>query len=174
MKMAELSFVPAGTPNSQRVAVMTEPGALEIRWAAIPEPGPQEVRVKVLYNGICGSDLEAFRGCRKPEFMSCPARLGHEVSGVIDAIGSSVIGLRVGQRVTARYIWGALAQYIIAMPFNLKALPDDFPLLEVSSFATHSYWSATYHGFETHSMANQTLNQCSTTFTAIHWLALSR
>lgn len=73
------------------------------------QPGPREVRIKVKYNGICGSDLEAYRGSRKPEFMSCPMRLGHEVSGVIDVVGSSVVGLVPGQKVATRYVWGALA-----------------------------------------------------------------
>ena len=73
------------------------------------QPGPREVRIKVKYNGICGSDLEAYRGSRKPEFMSCPMRLGHEVSGIIDVVGSSVVGLVPGQKVATRYVWGALA-----------------------------------------------------------------
>jgi hypothetical protein len=37
--------------------------------------------------GICGSDLEAYRGSRAPEFMTTPARLGHEVAGVLDKVG---------------------------------------------------------------------------------------
>jgi hypothetical protein len=52
-----------------------------MRHALIPEPQDNEIRVKVFYNGICGSDLEDYRGTRAPEFMSYPMRLGHEVRG---------------------------------------------------------------------------------------------
>ena len=77
MTMAALSLVPAGTPGAMRVAVLDAPGAMSMKHAMVPEPGDHEVRVKIKYVGICGSDLEAFRGTRQPEFMSTPARLGH-------------------------------------------------------------------------------------------------
>src|SRR5699024_11911524 len=66
-------------PISQRVAVLDAPYRLSVRNALIPEPKADEVRVKILWVGICGSDLEAYRGTRAPEFLSIPARLGHEV-----------------------------------------------------------------------------------------------
>ena len=96
-----------GTPNSQRIAILAEYGKMEMAYAAIPEPGPTQVRVKITYVGICGSDLEAYRGSRAPEFMTTPARLGHEVAGVLDKVGDKVVGLRVGDQVTCRYVWGA-------------------------------------------------------------------
>lgn len=132
METASFEFVPAGTPDSQRVAVLEEPGRMAIRHSLIPEPDPNQVRVKIKWVGICGSDLEAFRGTRKPEFLTIPARLGHEVAGVIDKTGDQVVGLKIGQRVTCRYVWGAFAEFIVCRPFNVKALPDDFPLRETS------------------------------------------
>jgi len=132
MKLAELEFVEIESSDTQRVAVMDEPGLLTLRYSKIPEPGPYEVRVKIKWVGICGSDLEAFRGIRQAEFVSFPARLGHEVAGVIDQLGEKVVGLKTGQTVTCRYVWGAFAEYIVCNPFNVKALPDDFPLRETS------------------------------------------
>jgi len=82
--------------------------------------------------GICGSDLEAYRGTRQPEFMTTPTRLGHEVAGVIDQVGRHVNGLKAGDQVTCRYVWGAFAEYIVCTPFNVKVLPPAFPLLETS------------------------------------------
>jgi L-iditol 2-dehydrogenase len=79
---------------------------MELAYAAIPEPESTQVRVKITYVGICGSDLEAYRGSRAPEFMTTPARLGHEVAGVLDKVGDKVVGLRVGDQVTCRYVWG--------------------------------------------------------------------
>lgn len=132
MTQAALELVEAGTPGAQSVAVLERQEFLAMRHALIPEPGPHEVRVKIKYTGICGSDLEAYRGSREPEFMSFPSRLGHEVSGVLDRVGDAVVGLRVGDKVTCRYVWGAFAEYIVCSPFNVKVLPGSFPDLEIS------------------------------------------
>jgi threonine dehydrogenase-like Zn-dependent dehydrogenase len=132
MSMAELKLVPANTPNSQKVAVLDAPRSISIKHALIPEPGDGEVRIKIKYVGICGSDIETYRGTRKPEFVSTPARLGHEVAGFIDKVGPNVEGLRVGDKVACRYVWGAFAEYIVCKPFNVKVLPEAFPLKETS------------------------------------------
>jgi L-iditol 2-dehydrogenase len=132
MAMAELELVDASHPNAQKVAVLNGPFDIGIAHAEIPEAGSDEIRVKIKWVGICGSDLEAYRGTRKPEFMSTPARLGHEVGGVIDQVGPSVQGLAVGDRVTCRYVWGAFAEYIVCKPFNVKVMPENMPLDEIS------------------------------------------
>ena len=132
MKFADLDYVEEGAANSQRVAILEKPYSLKIVRAAIPEPADNELRIKIKYVGICGSDLEAYRGIRKPEFISFPARLGHEVGGVIDKVGKNVKGLHVGQKVTCRYVWGAYAEYIVCKPFNVQVMPDDFDLLDIS------------------------------------------
>jgi len=127
MEMPKMDYVDQNAENVQRVAVMTEPFRMELRWAQIPVPAPDEVLVKVKYVGICGSDMEAYRGTREPEFISIPARLGHEVAGTIAAVGSQVQGIRVGTRVTCRYVWGAFAEYITCKPMNVHAVPDNLP-----------------------------------------------
>ena len=132
MGMADLQLVDREGEDTQRVAVLDAPYRLSVRNALIPEPKADEVRVKILWVGICGSDLEAYRGTRAPEFLSIPARLGHEVSGIIDKVGDKVIGLKAGDKVTCRYVWGAYAQYIVCKPFHVKVLPPDFPMLEIS------------------------------------------
>lgn len=132
MAMAALQLVDDNGPGTQRVAVMDAPFQMSVRNALIPIPAEDEVRVKIKWVGICGSDLEAYRGTRAPEFISTPARLGHEVSGVLDMVGSKVVGLKKGDKVTCRYVWGAYAEYIVCKPFNVKVLPDDFPELEIS------------------------------------------
>lgn len=132
MTMAQLDLVDARHPKAQRVAILREPGKLELAHAQIPEAGDHEIRVKIRWVGICGSDIEAFRGTRKPEFMSTPTRLGHEVAGVIDQVGAEIHGLKKGDRVTCRYVWGAFAEYIVCSPFNVKVLPPAFPLRETS------------------------------------------
>ena len=132
MQMADLQLVEHEGKDTQRVAVLDEPFKMSVQNAKIPTPKDNEVRVKIKYVGICGSDLEAYRGTRAPEFISTPARLGHEVSGVIDLIGKNVVGIKIGDKVTCRYVWGAFAEYIVCKPFNVKVLPLDFPMLEIS------------------------------------------
>lgn len=132
MQMADLQLVDYDGADTQRVAVLDKPYTLTVRNAKIPLPQDNEVRVKIKWVGICGSDLEAYRGTRAPEFISTPARLGHEVSGVIDMVGDKVVGVKVGDKVTCRYVWGAYAEYIVCKPFNVKVLPPDFPMLEIS------------------------------------------
>lgn len=132
MQMANMNLVTKDHPNSQMVAVLNKPYDISVAYAQIPDPGDGEIRVKIKWVGVCGSDLEAYRGTRAPEFISTPARLGHEVAGFIDKLGSNVNGLKVGDKVTCRYVWGAFAQYIVCKPFNVKVLPQDFPIEETS------------------------------------------
>lgn len=132
MKCPDMEYVEANSANSQRVAVLDAPYKIRLDWARIPEPDDDEVRIKIKYVGICGSDLEAYRGQRKPEFISFPARLGHEVAGYIDKLGKNVRGLKIGQKVVCRYVWGAYAEYIVCKPFNIQTLPDDMDMLDIS------------------------------------------
>lgn len=133
MQIADLSFVDKDHPNAQKVAVLSTPYQIDLQYAAIPEPSDEEIRIKIFYVGICGSDIETYRGLRKPEFMTFPARLGHEVSGTIDKVGKNVHTLKPGMKVSCRYVWGAFAEYIVCTPFNVKVVPDDFPDEEISS-----------------------------------------
>ncbi|MBR2521583.1 MAG: galactitol-1-phosphate 5-dehydrogenase [Coriobacteriales bacterium] len=62
-----------------------------------PEPGEGEVRIKVHYTGICGSDVpRALEG----KVHNFPLVLGHEFSGRIDKVGPGVDEALVGQRVS--------------------------------------------------------------------------
>jgi D-arabinose 1-dehydrogenase-like Zn-dependent alcohol dehydrogenase len=81
-----------------RVVQVSGPnGPLEIVKRSIPEPGPGTVRIKVQACGICHSDmltkLGGFPGLQYPRVP------GHEVVGLIDALGPRVLGWQVGQRV---------------------------------------------------------------------------
>ncbi len=71
-------------------------GRIGVVEVAATTPGPGQVRVSVQRCGICGSDLHAFRG-RGMLPPSCP---GHEMSGIIDAVGPGARGVREGDRVT--------------------------------------------------------------------------
>lgn len=68
----------------------------------VPEVAPGTVLVKVAYCGICGTDQDLFSGeCSFAENgqVSYPVRLGHEWSGVVEAVGEGVINFEQGDRV---------------------------------------------------------------------------
>jgi len=132
MSTPSMELVDYDGPGTQVCAVMEGIGEITVKRALIPEPLEGEVRVKIKWVGICGSDVEVFRGAREPEFLSYPTRLGHEVAGVIDKLGKNVIGLKEGDHVALRYVWGAFAEYVCCSPFSVKVLPKELPLIEGS------------------------------------------
>jgi alcohol dehydrogenase, propanol-preferring len=69
----------------------------------VPVPDPGWVRVRIRACGVCGSDVHVLHGLTPTGPL--PLTLGHEPSGVVDAMGDGVAGWTVGQRVavTAGY-----------------------------------------------------------------------
>ena len=79
-------------------AVMEEPGVIRIRDVEKPQPENNEVLVHVRRIGICGSDIHVYHG--KHPYTDYPVVQGHEVSGVVAAVGSGVTGVSIGDKVT--------------------------------------------------------------------------
>jgi len=79
--------------------VLTEPGKVEMREIAMPQPKKNEAVLKILYGGICGSDLNTYRGASA--YVSYPRVPGHEFSAEIVEIGENDKGLKAGMLVTA-------------------------------------------------------------------------
>ena len=78
--------------------LMTAPKEITFREVDIPEPGPDQVLVKIKRIGVCGSDIHVFHGMHP--YTKYPVTQGHEVSGKIVKLGQYVSNLQVGQRVT--------------------------------------------------------------------------
>lgn len=72
-------------------------GAIELVERPIPEPGPGKVRLRVHACGVCHSDFVTKDG-HMPGIVY-PRVPGHEVAGVIDALGAAVADWQVGDRV---------------------------------------------------------------------------
>ncbi|WP_296237317.1 zinc-binding dehydrogenase [Psychrobacter sp. UBA5136] len=89
----------------------------------IPEPKAGEVRVKTILASIHNHDLLTVRGQYgfKPEL---PAIGGSEALGIIDAVGSDVKDLKVGQRVAAASVQATWAEYFVASADMVFAVPD--------------------------------------------------
>ena len=84
-----------------KAAYFTGNSSFSIEDISSLEPSANEVRIKVAFCGICGTDLHVFHGAMAKR-IGTHRVIGHESSGVIDAIGSEVTDVRVGDRVVVR------------------------------------------------------------------------
>lgn len=88
------------TSLESKTSVLLSPRTLTWETRAVGEPGPHEVRVRVSRIGVCGSDVHYYLHGRIGKFVvEGPLVLGHEVSGVVDAVGPGVTRVKVGDRV---------------------------------------------------------------------------
>jgi len=63
----------------------------------VPEPGPDQILLKVLACGVCRTDLHIYNG--ELDQPKLPLVLGHEIVGRVEALGANVIGFEIGERV---------------------------------------------------------------------------
>ena len=83
---------------------------LKLEEKPIPEPKPDEVLIRVKACGICGSDIHFIETDEDgymiyPGLTRFPVAIGHEFSGVVEKVGSSVKWLKPGDAVTAEEMW---------------------------------------------------------------------
>jgi D-arabinose 1-dehydrogenase-like Zn-dependent alcohol dehydrogenase len=83
---------------TMKVAQVAKPGeGLQVVEREIPQPGPGQVRIKVQACGVCHSDVLTVDGLWPG--IQYPRVPGHEVAGVVDAVGTGVTAWKKGQRV---------------------------------------------------------------------------
>jgi D-arabinose 1-dehydrogenase-like Zn-dependent alcohol dehydrogenase len=91
--------------SKMRVVQVPRPnGPLELVEREIPDPGPGAVRIKVEACGVCHSDSFTKEGTFPG--IEYPRVPGHEVAGVVDAVGNGVAGWEPGQRVAVGWHGG--------------------------------------------------------------------
>lgn len=144
-----------------RAAVLQSPRKFEVVGRTIPQPGPGEVRVKTAATAVCHTDLSIYTG--QHPGVRYPVVMGHESTGVVDATGEGVTGLRPGQHVIVnpviscgqcdcclrgatnlcrnaglfgREIEGSLNQYVSLPERFLHPLPEALPLAEATLIET--------------------------------------
>ncbi|MGC2201920.1 MAG: alcohol dehydrogenase [Stellaceae bacterium] len=145
---------------TMRAVEVRQPGGpLELVERDIPEPGPGKIRIKVQACGICHSDSYTKDGLVPG--IQYPRIPGHEVIGVVDALGANVRGWTAGQRVgigwhggncgycgacrhgdafacetetliTGVTSDGGYADYMIAPPEALARVPDELSAVEAA------------------------------------------
>lgn len=75
--------------------------AFSVAEKQIEPPGEGEVRIKVAYCGVCGTDVHIYHGMMDKR-VQIPLTIGHEMSGEIDALGAGVSGYEIGDKVVVR------------------------------------------------------------------------
>ena len=98
------------------------PNVLKWNDVPLPEPSDTQIRIKVRVSGVGPTDLKIRRGDLKAVFpLPEPAVLGFETAGVVDAVGSAVSGVAVGDEVAA---WlpslGGYGEYALAQNWARK------------------------------------------------------
>lgn len=144
-----------------RALVNYDKGPKMVKVMDMPRPIPEagQVRIKVAYAGVCGTDIHIYTDDggypTKP-----PVTLGHELSGVIDAVGEGVDPSLVGKRVATETYYhtcgtciycqsghknlcperlsigsgvnGGMAEYVKVPVKNIHLLPDNVSMLEAA------------------------------------------
>ncbi len=130
----------------------------------VPEPGPADVRIRIMGSAICGSDLHYYRTpqAERDQLGVSRLALGHEGAGVVDAVGPGVTYPAVGDRVVVYHHIGCGhcahcrrgepgfcrerqsfnqvrdgvdAEYVMVPARNALPLPDDFDFEDGSLLA---------------------------------------
>ena len=87
--------------SQMRSLVLVAAGELEEVTLPIPEPGPNEVLLKMEGCGVCASSLPVWQGRDWFQYPLEPGVPGHEGWGIVEAVGQQVKGFSKGQRVSS-------------------------------------------------------------------------
>ncbi len=133
-------------PSQRRIRSLMCHGALDLRLEHLqpdaadfpPILGGRQLRIRVAFGGICGSDLHYYQhGGFGVVRIKQPMALGHEISGVVDEVGSEVAGFKPGQRIAispsrpcgnCRFCQLGQHNHCLAMRFYGSAMP--FPHIQ--------------------------------------------
>jgi D-arabinose 1-dehydrogenase-like Zn-dependent alcohol dehydrogenase len=146
-------------PNTMKTVQIAKPGSdFSVTERPVPEPGPGTVRLKVAACGICHSDSFVKEG-HWPN-LNYPRVPGHEIAGVVDAVGPGIDGWAPGDRagigwhgkhcghcdacragdfvlcqnlqITGFHFDGGYEQYMIAPATGLARIPEAIELAEAA------------------------------------------
>lgn len=84
-----------------RAAVFYEPGVIKVEEKADPILEKDEVLIRVMAAGVCGTDIHIYDGAKGASECFPPVVLGHEFAGIVEAVGENVTKTKAGDHVTA-------------------------------------------------------------------------
>ncbi len=118
-----------------KAAVFVEPGRIELVDKKIPDVGPNDALLKITTTTICGTDIHILKG----EYpVAKNLTIGHEPVGIIEKLGSNVVGYEEGQRVIAGAICPSFTSY---------ACQDGYPSQD-GSYLLNENGSCSCHGYK--------------------------
>src|SRR3954451_11862979 len=113
-----------------RALVIQEGGRLVIEDRPVPEPGEDQVLVRINGAGINRADLLQRAG-RYPAPPGAPPDIpGLEFAGVVETVGSGVGSLRPGDRVMGIVAGGGQAEYLVTAAVHCARVPQSLDLVE--------------------------------------------
>lgn len=130
---------------TMRAMVLRRPGdPLVMEERPVPEPGAHELRLRVEACGVCRTDLHVVDG-ELPN-PALPVVPGHEIVGVVEAIGAGARGFREGQRVGVPWLGGTCGccAYCRADRENLCDDPLFTGYTRDGGYATHAVADVSY------------------------------
>ena len=134
-----------------KAVVLYGPHNVSVGELPLPPMGEGDVKVKVAYCGLCGSDFHKVAGKKNTHPVKYPVALGHEISGVVAEVGEGVTQFKVGDRVTVNPNWACgkcryckagkpsfcengrgvvkgIAEFVVSPEENVHHLPDSLSL----------------------------------------------
>ncbi len=122
---------------SYKKVILNEFGGPEVlrvvEEAALPEPGADEVRVKVLAASVTFTDTLVRKGIYYGLKETPPLSPGYDMVGVVDKLGAGVTGLEIGKMVADLTVFGAYTEYILCPADSLVPVPDNLGPAEAVS-----------------------------------------
>ena len=112
------------------------PDILSLTDVAAPEPGPDDVAIRVETIGINYAEVLSRKGLYgwAPERPYIP---GMEVAGWIEAMGEAVQGRQIGERVLCGMQYGGYAERVCVTANRALPVPDDFSMDEAAAFGVN-------------------------------------
>lgn len=83
-----------------KAAVFYEPGVMKVEEKKEPTVTGDEVLIRVMAAGVCGTDLHIFDGAKGASECFPPVILGHEFAGIVEEVGEAVTQIKPGDHVT--------------------------------------------------------------------------
>ena len=117
------------TMKASRIISGSNGGRLEIHDIPAPAPGPGQVLVRVMASGLNRGEIKQVRETK----TGAPKTTGVEFAGVVEALGTGVEDLRLGQHV-AGHGPGGQAELVVAAARAVVPVPDTLPWAEAAAF----------------------------------------
>ncbi len=137
-------MMPTGEPTMRAMVLSALHGDLHEETRPLPRPGPGQLRLRVLACAVCRTDLHVIDGDLPPAIL--PIVPGHEIVGVVDALGPGVATPALGTRVGVPWLGHACGRcpYCAGGHENLCDAPTFTGYQRDGGFATHTIADAAF------------------------------